>query len=238
MSMGSTTTTTPTGSAGSSSDAKAAAQQGADAVKQHAGATAGAAKQEAANVVQSAAEHARSVVGTAGEELREQGRSQTDRLAQTLGQVSGELGRMAEQSQDSSSPVTRAVRGLADAAGQFSQRLEQGGPEWLTSDVARFARRKPGTFLALSAAAGFAAARLVRSTDTQSVKQAVQSSAQGGGTESAGTSGGNGVGALQGGVAASGNVQSDRGSVVGAALSSEAGSAPVPGATTPGRGAR
>lgn len=176
MSTSSSTTTVTERSDGAATEQTGTAQQSVQAAKEHAGAAAGAAKEEIASVVGSAADHARSFLGTAGEELQEQGRGQTQRLSGALQEVADELGRMAEQS-DQATPVVRTVRTLSDAAGQFARRLEDGGPEGLMSDVSRFARRRPGTFLAVSVVAGFAAGRLVRSVDNDTVKQAVTSSA-------------------------------------------------------------
>lgn len=172
MSMSSTTTATGPLD-GPSHDDPSAVQQGVEAVKEHAGATADTAMQEAASVAGSAVEHARSLLGTATEELREQTASQVDRVGEMLSQASRDFDRMAQDS-DTSSPAGRTVRTLAEATGQVAKRLEEGGPEGVMSDVARFARRRPGTFLALSAVAGFAVARLARSADTEALKAAVQ----------------------------------------------------------------
>jgi hypothetical protein len=54
---------------------------------------------------------------------------------------------------------------LEDARGQIGQlasRIEQGGLDGLLNDVSRFARRRPGVFLAAAAGAGFLIGRLVR----------------------------------------------------------------------------
>jgi hypothetical protein len=179
MSM-SSTTTPGTGTTGSSSGTdESMLQHGTQVLKEHAGTTATTAKQEAASVVESATTHARSLLGTAGDELREQSRSQADRLRELLGQASEEFGRMAEQG-DATTPAGRTVRTLADATGQLSRRLEEGGPDGVMSDVSGFARRRPGVFLAVSAAAGFAVGRLARSSDPKALKEAVQPSASGG----------------------------------------------------------
>ena len=179
MSM-SSTTTPQTGTPGSSSGhEESALQHGTQAFKEHAGTTAATAKEEAASVVQSATGHARSLLDTAGAELRDQSRTQADKLGQLLGQASDEFGRMAAQS-DTTTPAGRTVRTLADATGQLSRRIDEGGVDGLMSDVSRFARRRPGAFLALSAAAGFGIGRLARSTDTRTLKDAIQPAASDG----------------------------------------------------------
>lgn len=182
MSM-STTTSTGTKSDPSASEM---AEQGLQSAKEHGAATAAAVRQEAASVAASAAEHAKSLVGTAGEELKVQGRSQTDRLAEALRGVSEELGRMASDAEQAT-PLVRVVGTLSDATGQLAGRLDDGGPEGVVADVSRFARCRPGTFLLASVAAGFATARLIRSTDTEVLKEAA--SPDGGSTADAGQQG-------------------------------------------------
>src|SRR5690606_7846132 len=106
----------------------------------------------------------------------------TDRLASSLDTASGELRKMADAA-DGSSPAGGIVSSLADSAQQFSRRLDEGGPEGLMDDVRRMGREHPVRFLAMAAAAGFAAARLVKSTDTETIKREISGS-------SGGTSGG------------------------------------------------
>ena len=175
MSMRSSTTMpTEEASMGSS---EGTASRAAGAAQEHAGAAVDAAKQEAANVATSAKEHARSVMESTGEELRTKGREQTDRLSSSLGSASEELRRMAEAG-DGDSTITGVVRSLADGAQRASRRLDEGGPDGLLDDLRRMGRQHPMRFLALAAGAGFAAARLVRSTDTQAIKSQVQSGQQ------------------------------------------------------------
>lgn len=171
MSMNPPTTTTP-GAASGTESAKEKAAGAAQSVQEHAGATAGAARQEAAEVARSAKDHARSVLDSTTDELRTQGRQQTDRLAATLGSTSEELRRMAEAT-DRDSALAGMVRSLADSAQRAAKRLDEGGPEGVLDELRRMGRQHPMRFLAVAAAGGFLAARLVRSTDTQAVKQAV-----------------------------------------------------------------
>lgn len=172
MAIGTETTTSPTEPGNSS-----AVSEGMSSVQEHAGATVGAAKEQAQEVVGSAIEHAQSFVHSATDEVRDQGRQQTERLSGSLHEISEQLDQMASAA-DGSSPATTVVRSLAEVTESVSKRLEQGGPEGLMSDVSRFARRRPGTFLALSAASGFVLARLVRNVDTSSLKAAVSDGAR------------------------------------------------------------
>lgn len=156
-----------------SSASESGAARAAGVAQEHAGAAVDAAKQEAAQVAASAKEHARSVVESTTEELRTKGREQTDRLSSSLGSASEELRRMADAS-DGDTAITGVVRSLADGAQRASRRLDEGGPEGVLDDLRRMGREHPMRFLAVAAAAGFAAARLVRSTDTQAIKEQVQ----------------------------------------------------------------
>lgn len=79
---------------------------------------------------------------------------------------------MAEAT-DRDSTLAGMVRSLADSAQRAAKRLDEGGPEGVLDELRRMGRQHPMRFLAVAAAGGFLAARLVRSTDTQAVKQAV-----------------------------------------------------------------
>ena len=130
------------------------------------------ARTEVSSVLGAASDHARSVLGAAGDELHEQAASRSRQLGQMLGQASDEFDRMAREC-DTSSPAGRTVSTLADATGQVARTLEQRGPQGIATDLSAFARRRPGVFLMASAAAGFAVARLMRSTDTAAVQEAI-----------------------------------------------------------------
>ncbi len=173
MSMNTPTTTTGGTTSGTDS-AKEKAADAAHTVQEHASSAAGAAKHEATQVAQSAKEHARSVLDSTTEELRTQGRQQTDRLSASLGDTSQELRKMADAT-DRDSTLAGMVRSLADSAQRASRRLEEDGPEGVLDELRRMGRQHPMQFLAMAAAGGFLAARFVRSTDTQAIKQAVSS---------------------------------------------------------------
>jgi hypothetical protein len=151
-----------------------------EVVQQHAQATIGEARQQADQVVRSAKEHAQVVLSSTTDELRVQGREQTDRMSSSLMGASEELRRMANATEDDST-IGTIVQSLADAAQRAARRLDQAGPEGLLDDLRRMGREHPARFLAMAAAGGFMAARLVRSTDTESVKQSVTGGEQFGG---------------------------------------------------------
>lgn len=147
-------------------------QRGADAVGEHAGATVDAARGEAGEVLRSASEHARTLLGSAGGELRTQGEAQAERVASSLSGMSDELRHFADD-EATSTPLSDVARTLSDATGRVARRLEDGGPDAVIEDVARYGRNHPVKFLAIAAAAGFAAGRVLRSSDTDTLRRSV-----------------------------------------------------------------
>jgi hypothetical protein len=71
---------------------------------------------------------------------------------------------MASAGSGASGTAGRYVALAGDTLGDVADRLRSGDVESLVGDVQRFARRRPGVFLAAAAGAGFLTARLVRDT--------------------------------------------------------------------------
>lgn len=138
--------------AGVAADAKQGARQVADT-----------AKSEARNVADEARLQSRQMFGQLRTEANDQVGAQQSRLADTLRSLGDELGGMARGEQPQ--------HGLAaDLAQQASARLESAAsflgnrePAQVLDEVKRYARRNPGTFLALAGLAGLVAGRLTRS---------------------------------------------------------------------------
>lgn len=92
----------------------------------------------------------------------EKGKGQAARTAQSassaLRSAAGEL------ENDDSAPawLASAVRQTADKLGQLAGQVDNRSVDDIQQQVVRFARSNPATFLAASAAAGFAAARVLR----------------------------------------------------------------------------
>lgn len=135
------------------------ADEGAGLVREKTTDVVGTAKDHASDVAGEASTRARDVAGELRDQLQEQARTQTQRLAGTVRQLADDLGDMGESGR-TDSPVTGAVRQMADRGRRLAGGLESRGPEGLVSDLQDFARRRPGAFLAGAALAGFAAARL------------------------------------------------------------------------------
>jgi hypothetical protein len=155
----------PTGSdTGSGSTVDTAKSEAANVKDTAAGAAAGVkdvAKSEATNVAQEAKYQARNLVDQTRSELRGQASNQQSAFAERLHGWASELGSMASKS-DESGPMSDLAQEASRRVGEFSHWLDNHEPADLLNEVKRYARRKPGTFLALCAAAGVVAGRLTR----------------------------------------------------------------------------
>ena len=119
-----------------------------------------------------------------------QGEAQAERVASSLSGMSDELRHFADD-EATSQPLSDVARTLSDAAGRIARRLEDGGPDAVIDDVARYGRGHPVKFLAIAAAAGFASGRVLRSSDTHTLRRSIT---DGAGTTAPGS--GEGVGGL------------------------------------------
>lgn len=154
----------PEGGSGSSdsttdtakNEAAQVGQSAADAGKHVAGVT----REQAAGVAGEAADQAKNLYHQTREELRGQASTQQERVASGIRSLSGELAGMADRS--NAGPASDLVREVSDRAGELAGWLEQRDPAALLQEVTGFARRRPGTFLAIAAGAGLIAGRLTR----------------------------------------------------------------------------
>lgn len=152
------TSTTPTGST------QETAQQQAGRVRDDT-AQAGhhvsdVARQEAHNVGAEAGRQAKDLWHQTRSELNDHAAEQQHRASQTLHQLGDDLTAMADGSQEQgiAADLVRRASGRAhDAAGWLDR-----DPQGLLEEVKGFARRRPGTFLAVAAGIGFVAARMGR----------------------------------------------------------------------------
>jgi hypothetical protein len=149
---------------------------------------AGAAKEQASQVGHDAADSAKNVAGTAKDEaskvagetkkqaqalyeeartqLHEQAGVQQGRVAEGLRSIGNELNRMAQAS-DQPGVATDLVAQVASRTSGVASWLDERDPGSLLTEVKNYARRKPGTFIAVSAVAGLVAGRLVRSLTSE-----------------------------------------------------------------------
>jgi ElaB/YqjD/DUF883 family membrane-anchored ribosome-binding protein len=134
--------------------AQTAADQAKDVV--------GEARQQAGQLGQEVARQGRHLVEESKDQLHEQARTQTDRIAKSLRDVAEQLTDMVEGRPPESGAVHDYVQQAADKVGEFAQRVDHRGFDGLVQDAERFARRRPGVFLAGAAAIGFGLGRLFR----------------------------------------------------------------------------
>ena len=146
-------------SATGDSGVKDKAKQAGEATKQGAQEVVGTVKEQGREVTREARNQVRSVAADLRGSVTGQARTQNQRVADGLRQASDQFGQMAP---DDGSPAGRIVTQLGHSGRRAADYLEDRGPEGLLDDVQEFARRKPGTFLLIAAAAGFAIGRLGR----------------------------------------------------------------------------
>ena len=132
-------------------DAKASGQQ-----------VAGTAKSEAVDVANHAKNQALDLFQSFRDEATTHAGEQSRRLGETLRSLADELREMADGSQQAG-PAAGLARQAADTVHTVAARLEDSEPGDLLEDVRRFARRRPGAFLAAAAAVGLVGGRLTRS---------------------------------------------------------------------------
>jgi len=142
------------------------------------------ARQEASNVASGATESAKAVAGEASTQIKNVAQQAKTQLSDLMGQTKDEVRQQAQAKGEQAAGGLRSLSqqlealasGRPEEAGQltsylddarervmgFATTLEQRGPQGMLEDIARYARRKPGTFLLMSGAAGFFVGRLVR----------------------------------------------------------------------------
>jgi hypothetical protein len=153
----------PAGDDSSTGDvAREQGEQVKDEAVQQAQAVAGTAAGEASHVAQEAAGHARDLAADAKRQLHRQAREQTEHLGGALGQLGDRVHALAEGRREEAGPVGDYVERIADQVDELAGRVDGLGFDGLIDEVQRFARRRPGAFLAGAAITGFAVSRLGR----------------------------------------------------------------------------
>jgi hypothetical protein len=126
------------------------------------------ARDEVGDLVAEARVQARSVVDDTRRQMREQADQQAVKVAGTMKRISRELSELADGRADQAQTVRPYLRDLARPIDDVARRLEAGRVDGLVADVQRFARRRPGAFLAIAAGAGFVAGRMARAMKDES----------------------------------------------------------------------
>ena len=140
-------------------------------VKERAGEVGVVAGEEATAVVEESKFEAQRLIQQSRETLRAEAATQTTRIASTLRDIGQQLRTMTQQPGTSGIAVD-VGRQLADTAQRAATKLDDNGVETLMTDLKRFARRRPGAFLAGALGAGFVTGRLLKAADTHSLMDA------------------------------------------------------------------
>lgn len=155
---------TGTGSQQPSGTIETAKQEAADVkdtAAQQAGGVMDTAKSEAAAVAHGAKDQVRGLYEQTRTELKEQAAVQQRRVADGLRSVGGELGTMADNA-DGGGIGAELVRQVSQRVDGVAGWIGDRDPGSLLGEVKTFARRRPGTFIAIAAVAGLVAGRLTR----------------------------------------------------------------------------
>jgi hypothetical protein len=149
---------------GDSSTADVAKDQAAlitDTTKQAGAQVADTVKDQAGHVAEETKHQAKQLLSQAQTELSDQAAVTQQRVSEGLHALADELTGMAKNSEQDG-PATDLARQAADKAREAAGWLGDRDPGSLLDEVRSFARRKPGTYLALALGAGVLAGRLTR----------------------------------------------------------------------------
>jgi hypothetical protein len=123
---------------------------------------AGTTKEEAKKVGTEAKQQARQLLDTSVQELKGQAKSQQDRAAGGVRSFGDELRKMASGEGAGSGFAAQIVNEVSDRASSAAEWIEAREPADLLEEVKRFARQRPGTFIAIAGVAGLLVGRLAR----------------------------------------------------------------------------
>lgn len=146
------------------------AGQVAGTARDQAQSVAGDVRQEASAVASEAATQARNVLDDTRGALRSQARQGTERTAGALDSLSSQVRALASGDREKAGELGRYADQASERLQAIAERLSSRGFDGLVDDVQSFGRRRPGMFLALAAASGFAAGRLFRGAQAASSK--------------------------------------------------------------------
>ncbi|MFC5929788.1 hypothetical protein D6T64_02435 [Cryobacterium melibiosiphilum] len=160
-----TPNTAPPGSSDSSgSSPREQAARVGDEAAQAGHRVADVSKDQASRVASEAKKQASDVLSEARTQLSDQAAHQQARVASGLRSISEELTEMTRSTDnaDGGGVANDLVQQAAQRAGSVASWLDARDPGSLLQEVRAFARRKPGTFIAIAATAGVLAGRLTR----------------------------------------------------------------------------
>jgi hypothetical protein len=152
----------PTGGHGDASGAKERGTAVAHETKDEAASVARTAQHEAGRVADEVRHQTRDLVEDARHELHQQARTQTEHLGGAMSSLGERMHALAEGRPEDAGQVQDVAHRIADQVEHLAHRVDELGFDGAVSELQRFARRRPGAFLAGAAALGFAASRLAR----------------------------------------------------------------------------
>lgn len=146
------------------------AQQVTETAKETAKDTVAEAKGQAQQAVAEVRYQARDLFDQTRREMSQQSSTQQRRLAGGIRSFSGELDSLASgEAQDGlAADLVRQASSYADKVGRW---LDEREPADVLDEVSRYARRHPGTFIAIAAGLGLLAGRVARSLKDESADQ-------------------------------------------------------------------
>lgn len=150
------------------------AQQVKETAKETAKDTVAEAKGQAQQAVAEAKYQARDLFEQTRREMTDQSSQQQRRLAGGIRSFSGELESLASGNAQEglASDLARQASSYADKVGRW---LDEREPADVLDEVSRYARRHPGTFIAIAAGLGLLAGRVARSLKDESAEQSASS---------------------------------------------------------------
>jgi hypothetical protein len=150
-----------TSTSGAVGTAKEKAARVGDEAKQTGAHVAGVAKAEASGLAHEAGRQAKGLLSQGRGQVQAQAAQQQQRAVSGLRGIGDQFAGLATGSPQPGF-ATDIARQAGERVGQVAQWLESRDPADLLSDLQRFARRRPGAFLAIAASAGLVAGRLTR----------------------------------------------------------------------------
>lgn len=155
----STTTSTSYGTTSTSSTGTAGQTSGGSTTSE----TMSAASGEMRHLADEAKDKASSVFGRTRDQVNVQLREKSQEAGAAMRKLATELGHLAAGRPEQAGRAREYAEMAEQRLTQWANRLDYGGPDAVMADMRRFARRRPGMFLAAAAGAGFGIARLTRS---------------------------------------------------------------------------
>jgi vacuolar-type H+-ATPase subunit H len=144
------------------------AGQVAGAARDEAQSVAGDVRQESSAVAREAATQAHNVLDETRSAIRSQARQGAERTAGALDNLSSQVQALASGDREGAGELGRYADQASERLHALAQQISNRGFDGLVDDVQSFGRRRPGVFLAVAAASGFAAGRLFRGAQAAS----------------------------------------------------------------------